>query len=593
MGGRSQSNLQQNLPSPPPSTVDHLHGIVLSSTDGKPVSRVLVTTMGSQGLAVLTDYQGRFNFDLRRPLPPQGISSPTQLAANTITLSFNLRRPGYVTRQINASVPAYTPSDPEPDVPLKITPAGVIAGHISTDTGHLPQNLSLQLRHKQVNDGSAFYLPSGNSQIDPNGDFRFTELAPGDYKLYAMPTTEPTRTRVPREEPLAPVRGTLPAFYPDSDALTSDSAIHVGPGEVVTAELPIRSASFYPVTIPVTASEAISGVSAVVGSDVAGVSLQYDPRLQALHGFLPTGAYTVHLRGFPGGSSGPRQVRLPGAANGNQSLTASVIIHVAGGPLTTDPIALYPSTPIPVIVHQELTESTNSSQQSAASLTFPANSPAVTLNLLPVDNASGFGAAANSSADPNGEIWIRNATDGTYRVRANSVGHGYVSSITSGGTDLLRDPLVVGPNGSNAPIEVTLRNDGATLNIDFTGDALPTAPQLGPGMQPRIALVTAIPLDSPERQAVLAPRMINPPAALSGYNMVSGMVFGNLAPGRYLVLAQETQTFGIGQLEYRNSNVVESLLSKGVIVTLTPSQKTEVRVPLLPVDDQEQMMLYQ
>ena len=37
---------------------------------------------------------------------------------------------------------------------------------------------------------------------------------------------------------------------------------------------------------------------------------------------------------------------------------------------------------------------------------------------------------------------------------------------------------------------------------------------------------------------------------------LAGTAFGNLAPGRYLVLAQEGQVFAMNQLEYRNPAAV-------------------------------------
>jgi hypothetical protein len=46
---------------------------------------------------------------------------------------------------------------------------------------------------------------------------------------------------------------------------------------------------------------------------------------------------------------------------------------------------------------------------------------------------------------------------------------GYVSSITSGGVDLAREPLVVGPGASTAPIEVTLRDDTSTITAQING----------------------------------------------------------------------------------------------------------------------------
>ncbi len=40
---------------------------------------------------------------------------------------------------------------------------------------------------------------------------------------------------------------------------------------------------------------------------------------------------------------------------------------------------------------------------------------------------------------------------------------GYVAAVSSGGVDLLHNPLVVPPGGTSSPIEITLRDDGGTV----------------------------------------------------------------------------------------------------------------------------------
>jgi hypothetical protein len=46
---------------------------------------------------------------------------------------------------------------------------------------------------------------------------------------------------------------------------------------------------------------------------------------------------------------------------------------------------------------------------------------------------------------------------------------GFVSSITSDGTDLQRQPLEVGLGGSTPPIEITVRDDGAQVEGTIEG----------------------------------------------------------------------------------------------------------------------------
>ncbi len=56
----------------------------------------------------------------------------------------------------------------------------------------------------------------------------------------------------------------------------------------------------------------------------------------------------------------------------------------------------------------------------------------------------------------------------------------------------------------------------------------------------------------------------------------------NLAPGRYLVLAQPQPVAGSGQfdVEFRNPKVLEKLLTEGTVVTLSANQNAEIQVPI-------------
>src|SRR4029077_5685593 len=86
----------------------------------------------------------------------------------------------------------------------------------------------------------------------------------------------------------------------------------------------------------------------------------------------------------------------------------------------------------------------------------------VQVMLMPIEE---FGSGETRMSEP-GEgteehaLGLQNAPRGRYRVRVQARS-GYAASIMSGGTDLLRQPLVVGLGGWSSPIEVTLRDDGA------------------------------------------------------------------------------------------------------------------------------------
>src|SRR5438874_9373653 len=70
-----------------PTVIEHLTGVVLNSVTGQPVPGALVTAPG-RSLAVLTDYQGRFPFELTRTAEPAtGVTSQ-----QSMPIAFQLRK---------------------------------------------------------------------------------------------------------------------------------------------------------------------------------------------------------------------------------------------------------------------------------------------------------------------------------------------------------------------------------------------------------------------------------------------------------------------------------------------------------------------
>ena len=568
----------------PPTTVDHLQGVVVSSLDGKPVPRVLVTTLGNQGLAVLTDYEGRFSFDLRRPLRETDQPATPATAYPTIdttTLAFNLRKPEYTATTETATVPRFTPSGPEPEIRLPITPAGLIFGRVTASTPHLPPFLSIQLRRRTVNDGTALYTPITTVQPNASGEYRFPELAPGDYKITTQGSPDYGPLRGPHPEQPDTLPGLLPAAYPDASSVDAATPIHISPGQTVTANLALHTAPFYRVVIPISSAQGPYGVNATFTPESPGLSLTYDNQAHTLHGYLPAGTYTVRLTGA---RATPVSIIPRGPAGGFPiaALTASLTLHVEA-PVRTDPVALQPAVEIPVDVRQDFTPSTESPVPVNASGD-ASQRPFVSITLTSVDSASTINPSVMSIRNPDGDIYLANVPEGAYRVRA-STGSGYIASITCGGTDLLRDPLVVGPSGLNSPIEVALRNDSASLKITLDDGTLPGQAPPDPTAQSQLAGVSLIPLDSPQQQALFTAQLIHPPALFPRYGSLGQ--FPNLAPGRYLVIAIRTNGQPLVGLEYNNPKVLESLLARGTIVTLTPSQKAEVSIPVLPPEPQD------
>ena len=593
-------------PAPEPTyTTEHINAVVVSSMDGKPVSRVLVTS-GDRRFAAMTDYEGRFAFDYRRIVQPASgsLQAPNPMfggfgglygGPQTMPVQFEVRRPGYVSNSVMLYLPVAEPNTTQPPLQLKIVPAGIITGHVDPDSGDPSVRLQVQLHRKFIQNGTATWNTSASSQVNASGEFRFPDLQPGDYKLSTMAWTSPTMQRpapaltsVSASMPDS-VPGLKPAFYPDATDLNSAGLLHIGPGETVTARLAPHSATFYRVIIPIAGTESADGASVRLMGDSAGLNIGFNAQDHALEGYLPTGSYTADVITFVRNSQplGPPQVVngaiMIGNAIRNQT-NSSVVAHfeVGSAPLHGAPVTPSPSSEIPVYVHREFTNQ-NSSNSPSQVFSGPngrnQRMPPVSLFLQPTEINFGSNAsmAPIQPGDPDDSFRLQNVTEGTYHVNIQAMGGGYVASATCGTTDLLRDPLVVGASGSAAPIVVTLRDDSATVTGTILSGNSASAPTAdgGPAFP---VMVLGIPLDRPQANPLFAGAMTNPTTGLTNFQA------GAVPPGHYLFLASNRQIYQ--ELEYHNPDILRDLMTKGTPVTISAGEKTDIQVPMMPPTNQ-------
>lgn len=550
---RAQDPNQQIQQPDPVYTTTRLDAVVISSLDGKPVPRVLVTSPDRR-MAALTDSEGRVSFDFRRTAPqtsrqesstyPPG---PAPSAATTIPITLHVQKPGYIANDVVLHIAATQPDTPEPALQLKIMPAASLTGHLDPESGDLPQYTVVQLARKNILNGTPNWGYTV-AQVNSHGEFRFANLSPGDYKLLA-PANIPLNQSQQRPDS---VQGFSPTFYSNASSFDSAAIIHLDPGETASVSLSYRNAPFYSVTIPVEGPAEDKGFYAVLIPDLPGLALAHNGN--AIQGYLPSGSYDIQIR-----------YEEPSTQKNQSPSTsiASVHLQIDDKPVRTQPVAFHPTFEVPVEVHAEFTNSTP-----------PQFDPHHPNPLAVVGLQSVIPAGLNPSTQnrPDGVTVIQNLSEGLFRVEVYPTMGGYVASATSGTTDLLREPLRVLPGIPPRPIEVTLRDDSATIN----GHLAPAAnlqPQAS-GDQP--IFVLCIPLDRPQAQAI-------------GFEeQRDEFSIPNLAPGRYLVLASQwamTQGMQVnGGIEYRDENVLRDLLNKGAVITLSPNQKADLEVPLLPED---------
>jgi hypothetical protein len=158
-----------------------------------------------------------------------------------------------------------------------------------------------------------------------------------------------------------------------------------------------------------------------------------------------------------------------------------------------------------------------------------------------------------------------------YRVRV-STAIGFPSSITSGSTDLQRQPLVVGMGAATPPIEITVRDDGAEVEGTIERTTATEVWRAGfnsTGQSP--GNVYFVPLTDSGGQFSVA--WVSPDGNFR---------LQQLPPGAYRVLAFDRQQ---PDLEYASDEVMSQYDSKAQVIRVVSGQKEHLRLPLITASE--------
>ena len=531
----SQTNLQAGASADAQADEnDSLEGVVLNNLTHEPISRALVASPDNR-FATMTDGQGHFEF--RFPKGGTGIANrPTALVA---------RKPGYLSEPSpETELPASTKQ-----VTLALTPEGLLIGHVSLPSSEAADRIQLQLYRRQVEDGRAHWVPQGQTVARSTGDFRFAELSPGTYKLMTLEQLDRDQTATPGGEQ---VYGFAPVYFPSAKTFAGAESIELAAGQTFQADLAVVRLPYFRVRVSVAGVLPTAGgisVSVAAGSQGPGYSLGYNQQTHTIEGALPQGVYSLEGLGFG-----------PAVSVGESTLT----VHDA--PVSVGSMTMVSAQSIRVDVKEEFSSPPEIDDVENANLSKVSRSVSGPRSYLNVrlepaeDFAQHGGPSERPPANARDEsLVLDGVVPGRYWVHVDS-SRGYASSVTSGGMDLLQEPLVVA-NGSSRPIEITMRDDTAQLEgtvegaDNATGDPNP------------FAHVYCVPiLDSPGRFAEVA-------TAPDGT-----FILPNLPPGTYRALAFKRAQ---PNLEFRNPEVMRAYESSGGLVHLTSGQKDHLTLSLV------------
>ncbi|HZQ19405.1 MAG TPA: carboxypeptidase-like regulatory domain-containing protein [Terriglobales bacterium] len=495
-----------------------LNGTVVNSVTGEPIGRTLVRlNIGGERLA-FSDSSGHFEFD---GLP----AGPASVV---------VQKPGYFGEEQLENHRGRTPfviiGPDSPTVSLKLLPQSVILGHIKGANGEPVEGVQVKIIASRIVEGRKRWQMIQNTVTNEDGEFRIANLQPGVYYLEAEPAgyQRQSRTRI---------KGYAPAFYPGAPDMSSATPLQLNGGQQAEIDLSLHSVTEYKVSGTLVGSPLSSGIQIIFidhfGNQFSSFN-RFNPVTGEFEAEIPAGAYTLEavawmhdgqqLRGelpvnvsgdlaglvltLHGSQPAPITVRAEGAAHG-QELSRIVQIHlVRDGDLIANPdywSFWRPGTPKPMFVLPDV---------------------------------------------PAGRYSVE--------VRSNA-GSWYVQSAQCGSTDLLHEPLTVTSDGQIPPVEVVIRNDGATLRGHVNTREKQT-----------LATVVLMPDDRPSTETHVI--TANP----DGTFYVTG-----LPPDTYSVLALDSAD----GLEYTNPDVMQAYSSQAAHVTLQSGGQAQVSVELTHVLD--------
>jgi hypothetical protein len=507
-----------------------LRGVVVNSVSGEPLRRALVVASGATPHSMLTDAEGRFEFE--------GLPDLEVVVA--------ARKPGFFN-DLELHPETFQPQVARPGVTsslvLKLMPESQVVGHIATVKGEPIEDAPVRIFHEHIVDGRKKLELRNQAITDEDGQFHLAGLTPGVYLLAAGPVlsgarTSPGRIGVVREEGFSTI------FYPGVPELDGAELIVISGGQQVQADFALKPEPLF--RVAGTAVGSAPGTGAQVqfinkaGENVA-VPIDFNVATGEFSTRLPAGSYVLQIR----------------ETNTQGSLMSGDLSLVVNADLENLSVGLGLPPMLPVEVELHPTNSANEGadrglrrQQLLAQVRLVSTEKHVQPLEFP------------AQTDERGALVVANFMPGRYSVEATPLPPWCVQSVTTGNVDLLQEDLVLGYGGRPEPIHIVLRDDCSGVRGKIHADGKPASGAL-----------------------VLIPDRASATHAQIG--MASADVdylFATLAPGDYRVLAFPA----VEGLEFRNPEVLSPYLSKAVRVTLPPNEISNIDVERITLGKESQ-----
>lgn len=491
-------------------------GTVVNSVTGEPIGRALVRVNGPESRSGFTGSDGRFEI----PNVPEG------------NVYLTAQKPGYFDLgslsgpQRGFPSPSAMLGPATGDMILKLAPEAKIRGRVLDKTGEPIESLSIQLLARIVVEGRKQWQVRGQATTDDAGTYLLDDLLPGEYAIHTLSLGSDGASDLPANSESSEVFP--PTYYPSAPDRSSVQPLELKPGQELAIDLNLSPVAGFGVSgVVVGGRPPLS----VMCEDADGQPLSYSVggvdfrtgkfRLSG----IPPGSWTLHAS---------TQSGQEGAAEAEQA------IEVSSSDIKGLVLQLQPLPSIDVHVERE------SRTQGP---------PPVVVSLASVDgNQMRNRFASQAPGGVPGSLSVQGIPPGAYRVSARAANNSEcIGSVMSGNSDLTREELTVSAGSQASPIEVTLRNDCASIS----GIVHSSAEQ--PGMSSVVVLS-----DSP----------LKPPGTFVTGN--DGKFFiPNLTPGEYRLFAFTD----ISDLEYANPEALRDFT--GQDITVGPNEKANVQLDLI------------
>lgn len=543
-----------NAPAPSANTqLITVHGVVRNSITNDPLSRVLVRFAGELGLAALTDSDGRFEIP--------GVAPGPQV--------LELRRPGFHDAPTSPSMPEVLIADSRnsthsilvtpgmADLSFAMEPFNVIHGHVELSAGEPGAGIRLSLLQKGVDDGRTVWRHIGGARTNSKGAFRFSNLDDGTYLLYtlsSMDSDTPVVLMQPGRDDQTARNGYAMMFYPDARDPSGAAQIQVRHGDEAQANFHLTLEPFHIVRAEVIAPSLPPGSGSAVGfsaavTDSQGHQLSYDAINDAashsIQALVPDGVYGLRISQI---EARPFDSFSRAETARSREVSGQAYFTMAGKSLRLR-VPLSPLGSSPVQVNLTRTAAPPSGPSDGIHIVASRTTAALADGMMTQLAAGNVPGILQTSPLSPGQYWIYSFIQQPGLCE---------SSFTAGGANLAREPLIVGAAGATAPLNLTLRDDCATLKLTLPAN-LPLSQS---GEEPAITVYAVPDFDS---TAPVIPRILRPSGG--GYALLTG-----LTPGPYHIYAFKDSV----NLEYRNRELLSKLPSQAI--TLEPSSTSNLIV---------------